>query len=87
MKITKPEMIIFDYGQTLADESSFDGIAGTEAILKYAVKNKYNLTAEQVQAEADKIKATPHDSASKKLYDQSRIATQNLFARRTLSSR
>ena len=55
MKITKPEMIIFDYGQTLADESSFDGIAGTEAILKYAVKNKYNLTAEQVQAEADKI--------------------------------
>ena len=34
MKITKPEMIIFDYGQTLADESSFDGIAGTEAILK-----------------------------------------------------
>lgn len=44
MKITKPEMIIFDYGQTLADESSFDEIAGTEAILKYAVKNKYNLT-------------------------------------------
>lgn len=40
-----PKMIIFDYGQTLADEAPFDGIAGTKALLSYAVQNKYDLTA------------------------------------------
>lgn len=50
-----PEMILFDYGQTLVNEQKFDGIKGTEAVLKYAVKNKYNLTAEQIQHEADII--------------------------------
>lgn len=47
-----PQMILFDYGQTLAAEQAFDGVKGTEAILQYATKNKYNLTAEQVQAKA-----------------------------------
>lgn len=51
----RPKMILFDYGQTLIDEGKFDGVKGTEAVLKYAVKNKYNLSAERVQAEADKI--------------------------------
>lgn len=51
----KPKMILFDYGQTLIDEGKFDGIKGTEAVLKYAVKNKHNLSAERVQEEADKI--------------------------------
>lgn len=50
----KPEMILFDYGQTLMDEK-FDGVRGTGEVLKYATENKYNLTAEQVQAEAEKI--------------------------------
>lgn len=49
----KPKMILFDYGQTLIDEGKFDGIKGTEAVLRYAVKNKYNLSAERVQEEAD----------------------------------
>ena len=44
----KPKMILFDYGQTLVNEVSFDGVKGTEAVLKYAVKNKYNKTAEEV---------------------------------------
>lgn len=48
-----PKMILFDYGQTLADEKSFDGIAGTAAVLKYAAKNKYNRTAEEIQAVAN----------------------------------
>lgn len=51
----KPKMILFDYGQTLIDEGKFDGVKGTEAVLKYATKNKYHLSAERVQEEADKI--------------------------------
>lgn len=54
----QPKMILFDYGQTLIDENklwTFDGVRGTAAVLKYAVKNKYNLSAEDVQREADKI--------------------------------
>ena len=34
----KPKMILFDYGQTLINEVKFDGVKGTEAVLKYAVK-------------------------------------------------
>ncbi len=50
-----PKMILFDYGQTLLDEERFDGVKGTEAVLKYATKNKYNLTAQQVQEAANEI--------------------------------
>lgn len=53
-KITKPKMILFDYGQTLGNEK-FKGVRGTEAVLKYATENKYGLTAEQVQKEAEAI--------------------------------
>lgn len=53
--MNKPKMILFDYGQTLADEKKFDGIAGTKALLEYAVENRFDLTPEQIQAEADKI--------------------------------
>lgn len=51
----KPKMILFDYGQTLIDEGRFDGVKGTEAVLQYATVNKYNLSAAQVQEEADRI--------------------------------
>ncbi|MBD5104406.1 MAG: HAD-IA family hydrolase [Ruminococcaceae bacterium] len=50
-----PKMILFDYGQTLIAEQKFDGVKGTEAVLQYATKNKYNLSAEQVQAKANEI--------------------------------
>ncbi len=50
-----PKMILFDYGQTLLEEERFDGVKGTEAVLKYATKNKYNLTAQQVQEAANEI--------------------------------
>ncbi len=43
-----PKMILFDYGQTLVNERKFDGIKGTDAILKYATKNKYNRTAKEI---------------------------------------
>jgi len=38
----KPQMIIFDYGQTLVKEKGFDGLAGSRAVMRYAVENKYN---------------------------------------------
>ncbi len=50
-----PKMVLFDYGQTLIAEQKFDGIKGTEAVLQYAAKNKYQLSAEQVQAKANEI--------------------------------
>ncbi len=48
----KPKMILFDYGQTLVNEERFNGVRGTEAVLKYATKNKYGKSAEEVQAYA-----------------------------------
>ena len=39
-KMKKPQMILFDYGQTLVNEASFDGVKGTAAVMKYAVANK-----------------------------------------------
>ncbi|MDE6642186.1 MAG: HAD family hydrolase [Acetatifactor sp.] len=50
-----PKMILFDYGQTLIAEQRFNGVKGTEAVLRHAVRNKYDLTAEQVQAKANEI--------------------------------
>lgn len=49
----KPKMILFDYGQTLVNERAFDGVKGTEAVLKYAVENRYHKSAEEVQAYAN----------------------------------
>ena len=53
--MTKPKMILFDYGQTLVNEAKFDGVKGTEAVLQYATKNKYNRTAAEIQAVADEM--------------------------------
>lgn len=50
-----PKMILFDYGQTLIEEQKFDGVKGTAAVLQYAAKNKYHLSAEQVQEKADEL--------------------------------
>lgn len=50
-----PKMILFDYGQTLAAEKSFDGVKGTAAVLEYATVNKHGMTAEEVQAYADTV--------------------------------
>ena len=53
--MTKPKMILFDYGQTLVNEAKFDGVKGTEAGLQYATRNKYNRTAAEIQAVADEM--------------------------------
>ena len=54
-KMKRPKMILFDYGQTLVNEAAFDGVKGTEAVLQYCTENKYHLTAEQIQQEANAI--------------------------------
>ena len=51
----KPAMILFDYGQTLIAEAPFDGVAGMRALMKHAVRNKYNYTPEQLWAERKAI--------------------------------
>jgi ADP-ribose pyrophosphatase YjhB (NUDIX family) len=38
-----PRMVLFDYGQTLIAEQKFDGGKGTEAVLRYATRNKHHL--------------------------------------------
>ncbi|MCR4649015.1 MAG: HAD-IIIA family hydrolase [Lachnospiraceae bacterium] len=53
--MNQPKMIMFDYGQTLVNEKKFDGVKGTAEVLKYATENRYNLSPEWVQAEANKI--------------------------------
>lgn len=51
----KPKMILFDYGQTLANETRFDGEKGTAAVMAYAVRNKYGKTPQEIQAHADRL--------------------------------
>ncbi len=53
--MNRPKMILFDYGQTLICEEKFDGVRGTRAVLEYATLNKYNRTAEEIQAVADAL--------------------------------
>lgn len=51
----KPKMILFDYGQTLVNEAKFDGVKGTEAVMRFAVRNEHNLTAKEIQDKANEI--------------------------------
>lgn len=53
--MNRPEMILFDYGQTLVDEAPFCGVNGTRAVMRHAVRNKYGRTPEEVQAEANRL--------------------------------
>ena len=51
----KPQMILFDYGQTLIDEGGFDGEKGSAKMLEIATRNKYGLTPKEVQQKADEL--------------------------------
>ena len=44
-----PEMILFDYGQTLIDETDYDTIRGNHAVLQRAVSNPRQINALQLQ--------------------------------------
>jgi putative hydrolase of the HAD superfamily len=58
---SKPEMIMFDYGQTIIAESNFDPLRGNSTLLKYAVKNSNNITAAQIQELADSLSKEIND--------------------------
>lgn len=51
----RPKMIIFDYGQTLVNEKTFDGLKGTEAVLREATKNPNHISAEEIQRLAEEL--------------------------------
>lgn len=55
IKITKPEMIIFDYGDTLLCERDWDSDRGNVELMKYIVKNPNNCTLEDVRSEVQKV--------------------------------
>lgn len=75
----KPEMILFDCGHTLICESSFNGVRGTEALLKHAVRNEYDLTAEEISRFFDKMFADMGRSAR----DNGGEVHNHMFQRRT----
>lgn len=50
-----PKMILFDYGYTLIREPKFDSECGTEALLKYAVRNKNHLGAKEISVFSDRL--------------------------------
>lgn len=50
-----PKMIIFDYGHTLLCEPGWDSMRGNEALLGHAIKNKYGVTADELQKGAEMV--------------------------------
>lgn len=50
-----PEMIIFDYGQTLINEKLFDGVKGTKAVLEQCAAQPVRVSARTIQQLADEI--------------------------------
>ena len=53
--MTKPEMILFDYGHTLLYEPGFDARRCEEAAYPYIVSNPQNLTAGQIYVEVQRM--------------------------------
>ena len=53
--MNKPRMIIFDYGQTLVDEKTFDGLKGTEAVLREATNNFDYASVKEIQSLATEL--------------------------------
>ncbi len=49
IRMKRPKMIMFDYGQTLIFEERFDGLKGMKAVLKHARSNPYQVSAREVQ--------------------------------------
>jgi len=54
-RFNKPAMIMFDYGHTLTYEDKWDSVKGERALLEYAISNKNNLSAEQIDAFAEDL--------------------------------
>lgn len=55
MKMTKPKMILFDYGGTLLHEPDCNFLNGEKELFKHVIKNPRHLTAEQICAFGNQI--------------------------------
>ncbi|MCH5265857.1 MAG: HAD family hydrolase [Lachnospiraceae bacterium] len=53
----RPQMILFDYGQTLIAQEKFNAKKGNAALMQYVAKNRYNKTVEEIQAAAAAVTA------------------------------
>lgn len=53
--MTKPQMIIFDYGHTLLYEPDWNSDRGNAELLKFAAKNPANFTVEDIRKRAEII--------------------------------
>lgn len=69
MQITKPKMIIFDYGHTLLYEPDWDSDRGDMALMKYITKNPNNCTLEDVKNGAELVFGQHIESVRKIGYD------------------
>ncbi len=58
----KPSMILFDYGQTLLCEPSWNPLRGEEELYKYLTKNPDNLTAEEICDFSEGVFNSLHDA-------------------------
>lgn len=54
-KLSKPKMIIFDYGHTLVYEQGFEGLKGMQAVMSHAVKNPGDFTGAEIQKLYDQL--------------------------------
>lgn len=57
MVLTKPDFIMFDYGQTLIKEGAFNGAAGYDSILRHAISNPRHITGTTLQNEVEEMNA------------------------------
>ena len=55
MNITRPEMIIFDYGHTLLCEPDWNSDRGNADLMKYIIKNPNNCTLNDIRIETQKV--------------------------------
>ncbi len=53
--MTRPEMVLFDYGHTLCYEPDWDYERGDRALLRYAVKNPKSCTVEDIRREVKAV--------------------------------
>lgn len=74
-----PKMIIFDYGQTLLCEPDWDSGRGNAELLKYASKNPYNCTLDDVKKGAKIIFGEFLENVRRMGYDVSAQAGNRLL--------
>jgi putative hydrolase of the HAD superfamily len=43
------KMVLFDYGETIVHEGSFDGLRGTRALIEHVVENPFNASPEEIR--------------------------------------